>query len=228
MEQAVSALVRKCSSQSSFGDHSTILIESASNDDILHPLRTKPREAKHAIRKRFVSMCDPKLLLDEAVDSDCLRIRRIQIRFPQFGRAYLFDFPQLKVRAFNERTASAVDIFHRYFFLGYCLLRAIFKSSSAEKLRSSTFRKATANWGSKALRRFNSSIGGRLSWAFNSSKGTFSMRARSFRFSSEGNRRPNSMSDRKAAEHSSFLAKSRSERSRSFRSSRIRSPSGIV
>src|SRR5580692_7487444 len=109
------------------------------------------------------------------------------------------------MRAFTKGAALAPNISHDFFF-ELVLPSANFKRSAGDASLSISLRKANAYWGSSAVRRFNSSNGGLVSWDFSSSKGTFSSRAASLNMASDGLRRPSSTSDQKGAEQPSFFA----------------------
>jgi hypothetical protein len=81
--------------------------------------------------------------------------------------------------------------------------------------------------GLESIKRFRSAIGSRLSYCFRSSSDTFRARASFPKISSEGNRLPSSISERKGEEMPIFFANSRKDKSALSRNSRSRWPKEI-
>jgi len=103
----------------------------------------------------------------------------------------------------------------RYFFLGD--LPNLTMMSSAVSSPLFTFSTAVLNakpsLGFESIKRLRSAIGSRLSYCFRSSSDTFRALASLPEISSEGNRLPSSMSERKGEEMPTFFANPRKDKS---------------
>src|SRR5262249_19029588 len=102
----------------------------------------------------------------------------------------------------------------------------VFRSAQDSSLVSSplfTFSTAVLNakpsLGFESIKRFRSAIGSRLSYCFRSSSETFRALASFAKISSEGNRLPSSMSERKGPEMPTRFANSRKDKSALSRNS---------
>jgi hypothetical protein len=92
---------------------------------------------------------------------------------------------------------------------------------------STAVRNAKPSLGSESISRLRSAIGPRLSYFSRSSTGTFRAAASFPKISSEGNRLPSSMSERKGEEMPLLFANSRKDRSALSRNSRSRWPKEV-
>jgi hypothetical protein len=127
-------------------------------------------------------------------------------------------------RPLRERTGLCFERLHLR--SSFDFFSTIFRMSSGLTPRSTIRRRAIPYAGSASARRLSSSTGGRESNSLSSATLTLKTCAILNSTSSDGKRRPSSISDTWAADKpSSRLANSLSDRSRSSRSSRILCPS---
>jgi hypothetical protein len=99
--------------------------------------------------------------------------------------------------------------------------------SSQFLIISTTVRNAKPSLGSESIKRLRSAMGARVSYCLSSSGGTSKAPASFIKISSEGNRLPSSMSERKGEEMPILFANPRKGKSTLSRNSRIRWPNEI-
>jgi hypothetical protein len=109
----------------------------------------------------------------------------------------------------------------RYFFLGDLPNLAMMSSAVSSPLFifSTAVLNANPSLGLESIKRLRSAIGSRLSYCFKSCSDTFRALASLARISSEGNRLPSSISERKGEEMPTLFANPRKDKSAPSRNS---------
>ncbi len=164
----------------------------------------------------------------ESLDPYWLGFVWIEVYLFQFIGANALDFLERINGPLGKWTKSCAPSLHCFLLLPLLLpVRRI--SSSAEIFLSTIRLRATPYAGLAVTSRLRSSTGGLVSYFRRSSTAILSTRAMASSTLSDGLRRLSSISDKNAADKPpNFFANSRSDKSRSSRSSRIRSPNVFI